>query len=389
MPYPVKVLLATSRSWYLGHTARAFAIRDSLVALCMADKRPAGVSSDLYRRCWPYHVAMKFFYHCTSQILEEKATYFFSYLYDSWLENELRSHSYDVIQSIMGFGIQGFRHPSSRGALKVVDCPNTHPVTYRGFWQRECDLWCPREKVPIPRRFFRRMTQELEMADMILCPSTFVKESMLLNGIPESKCFVNPFGVDSQLFKSRSHIPTTPKFICVGTICLRKGHQYLFRAFELVKKVIPTAELICVGGYKRDFAKEKPKWKGSFTHIPHVDQTTLAGILQNCTAFVFPSQEEGFARVLSEAMGAGLPIIASHESGATTLVRDGIEGFIVRGRDPRHIADAMVRVALDPGLNLKMGEAAFQKGAAKNTWQDYGDRLLEKYQRRLASFKHT
>jgi hypothetical protein len=48
----------------------------------------------------------------------------------------------------------------------------------------------------------------------------------------------------------------------------------------------------------------------------------------------------------------------------------------------------MIRVALDPELNLKMGKAAFEKGAAKNTWQDYGDRLLEEYQRRLATFKH-
>jgi glycosyltransferase involved in cell wall biosynthesis len=232
------------------------------------------------------------------------------------------------------------------------------------------------------------MTQELEMADLILCPSVFVKETMFLNGISDSKCFVNPFGVDSQLFKSRSHIPTAPKFICVGTICVRKGYQYLFRAFELVKKVIPNAELICVGDFKRDFAKEKPRWDGLFTHIPHVDHTTLAGILQKCSAFVFPSQEEGFARVISEAMGAGLPIIASHESGATTLVRDGIEGFIVRGRDPQHIAEAMIRIALDLDLNLKMGNAAFEKGTSKNSWQDYGDRLLEEYQRRLATFKH-
>jgi glycosyltransferase involved in cell wall biosynthesis len=384
----MKVILATTRSWHLGHTSVALHKKNALSSLLMADKKPRLLPAQFYKRCWPYHLAMKPFYHLATQIISEKATYFFSYLYDSWLEKELRSQSYDVIQSIMGFGIQGFHHPSSRGALKVVDCPNTHPVTYRGFWQRECDLWCPGEKVPIPGRFFRRMTQELEMADLILCPSVFVKETMLLNGIPESKCFVNPFGVDSHLFKSRSFVPTTPKFICVGTICLRKGHQYLFRAFELVKKVIPTAELICVGDYKRDFAKEKPKWKGSFTHIPHVDQTTLAGILQNCTAFVFPSQEEGFARVISEAMGAGLPIIASHESGATTLVRDGFEGFIVRGRDPHHIADAMVRLALDPELNRRMGEAAFQKGAVKNTWQDYGDRLLEEYQRRLATFKH-
>ena len=107
-------------------------------------------------------------------------------------------------------------------------------------------------------------------------------------------------------------------------------------------------------------------------------------MLQKCTAFVFPSQEEGFARVISEAMGAGLPIIASHESGATTLVHDGIEGFIVRGRDPQHIADAMIRVALDPELNLKMGKAAVEKGATKNSWQDYGDRLLDVYARKLS-----
>jgi hypothetical protein len=48
----------------------------------------------------------------------------------------------------------------------------------------------------------------------------------------------------------------------------------------------------------------------------------------------------------------------------------------------------MVRIALDPELNLKMGKAAFQAGTAKNSWQDYGDRLLDEYQTRLATFKH-
>jgi hypothetical protein len=36
-------------------------------------------------------------------------------------------------------------------------------------------------------------------------------------------------------------------------------------------------------------------------------------------------------------------------------------------------------------LNQKMGEAAWQKGAVKNTWQDYGDRLLAEYAKRLNS----
>ena len=312
-------------------------------------------------------------------------------LWSNWLRQYLRlgfCPYYNVAQAIMGFGTELFDEAEKRGALKVIDCPNSHPTTYYGFWQRECDLWCPGERVPIPQWMFARMNRELERADCIIVQSSFCRDSMVWNGIPESKIFINPMGVDTSTFQPRQSVPIKPRFICVGTICLRKGHQYLFRAFEIVKRRLPDAELICVGDYKRDFAKEKPKWKGSFTHIPHVDQTTLAGILQNCTAFVFPSQEEGIARAQIEALAVGLPVIGTHEGGATTLVRDGIEGFIVRGRDPQHIADAMIQVFLDPDLNRKMGEAAHKKGAAKNTWQDYGDRLLEEYQRRLATFKH-
>ena len=142
----MKIILTTTRAWYFGNTSLAFQKRGVLSALLMADKRPRLLPPFFYRRCWPYHVAMKFFYHFSPQIFEEKATYFFSFLYDSWLKKALHNHSYDVIQSIMGFAISGFHHPSSKNALKVVDCPNSHPVTYYGFWQRECDLWCPGKK---------------------------------------------------------------------------------------------------------------------------------------------------------------------------------------------------------------------------------------------------
>ena len=206
---------------------------------------------------------------------------------------------------------------------------------------------------------------------------------MLLNGIPAEKIFVNPMGVDTSIFRKRESVPAKPRFVCVGTICLRKGHQYLFRAFDLVKKQLPGAELICVGDVKCDFRKEWPKWRGHFTHRERLGHAEIAGLFQSCTAFVFPSQEEGIARAQIEALAAGLPLIGTHEGGATTVVDDGVEGFIVNGRDPGQIAAAMVRLATDAGLNQKMGQAAFQRGAVKNTWQDYGDRLLAEYAKRL------
>jgi glycosyltransferase involved in cell wall biosynthesis len=190
-------------------------------------------------------------------------------------------------------------------------------------------------------------------------------------------------GVDTGVFKPRETVPDKVRFISVGTICLRKGHQYLFRAFELVKKQLPEAELVCVGDIKSDFRKELPRWRSIFTRHESLNHQQIAGLFEHCTAFVLPSVEEGFARVLVEAMAAGLPVVATHESGASTLVEDGVEGFIARGRDPQHLADAMIRVATDRELNFRMGRAAHKKGAESNTWQDYGDRLLAEYAKRL------
>jgi len=141
--------------------------------------------------------------------------------------------------------------------------------------------------------------------------------------------------------------------------------------------------LICAGPYKQDFRKQRPRWEGTFTHHASLPQSQVADLLRTCTAFVFPSQEEGIARAQVEALACGLPVVGTHEGGATTLVQDGVEGFIVSGRDPAQIAQAMIRLAEDRELNRRMGEAAHQKGAVRNTWQDYADRLLVEYQARL------
>ena len=383
MPLPKKspgVLLASPGGAHLPNTARAFAERDALAGLWISNKNSTRLSAEKYRRCWPFHLALKPFLHGAPQIWAEKAFYAFFPIWKTWFLSQDFPEC-DVVQAIAGFATEPFDRAEKTGALKVADCTNSHPTTYYGYWQRECDLWCPGEKVPVPRWFFARMKRELERADLILCPSLFVRDSMVTNGIPHGKCFVNPFGADVSIFKKREAVPAKPRFVAVGTICLRKGHQYLFRAFELVKKQLPEAELICVGDLKTDFRKERPRWQDTFTHIPHLPHSELAGLLQSCTAFVFPSQEEGFARAIVEAMAVGLPIIASPESGATTLVDDGVEGFIVSGRDPQHIAAAMIRVAQDRELCQRMGEAAHRKGAVKNTWQDYGDRLLAAYER--------
>ena len=358
--------------------------RGALAGLWMASKNSTGIPTEKYRRCWWFHLPMKPFYHLAPNHYWEHVFYALVPIWSQWVRSQPLPKC-NVVQAIMGLGTEIFDRAESTGALKVVDCPNTHPTSYYGFWQRECDIWCPGANVIIPRWMYARMNRELERSDLIIVQSKFAKESMIYNGIPESKVFINPMGVDTTLFKPRTEIPSTPRFISVGgAITLRKGHQYLFRAFELVKKQMPGAELICVGRYKYDFRVERPRWKGTFTHYHELPQSRIAELLRASTAFVFPSQEEGIARAQIEALAAGVPVIGTHEGGATTVVEDGVEGFIVNGRDPRQIADAMIKLATDRELNQRMGEAAHRKATIRNTWQDYGDRLLAEYDRRLA-----
>src|SRR5205807_3340581 len=222
-----------------------------------------------------FHLAMMPFYLLRSQIWIERAFYACFPLWRAWQRAQSWPQA-DVIHAVMGYAAEPFAHPRMRRALKVVDCPNSHPTSYYGFWQRECDLWSHGDRVPIPRWMFSRMNRELHSADLVLCPSTFVRDTMVSNGIPESKCFVSPFGVDTSTFTPRNSVPETPRFITVGTICLRKGHQYLFRAFEEVKRALPNAELICVGQYKSDFDRERPSWQGKFNHIPSLPHEELA-----------------------------------------------------------------------------------------------------------------
>jgi glycosyltransferase involved in cell wall biosynthesis len=372
----MQAILAACGSAHLRPIARALQDRQALAGLWICDKNTTGVLPEKYRRCWIYHLAMKPFYHFAPVDFMQRMNMMLFPLWSSWIRRQ-KAPPFDVAYAIMGHGTELFDVADRTGALKVIDATSSHPTSYFGFWQRECDLWCPGERVLLPRFLFTRCNRELERADLILCPSKFVLESMLYNGISETKCALNPYGVDTSTFTPRASVPKKPRFICVGGICLRKGQQYLLRAFQKVRTILKEAELVLVGTHFSDFRKERLRWAGTYTHYENIPVADLARVLRESTAFVFPSNEEGFAKAIIEAMGAGLPIIATHQSGATTLVDDGVEGFIVRSRDVDHIAEAMLKVATNPELNERMGRAAFARGAKGNTWGDFADRLIQ------------
>jgi glycosyltransferase involved in cell wall biosynthesis len=83
--------------------------------------------------------------------------------------------------------------------------------------------------------------------------------------------------------------------------------------------------------------------------------------LRALDAFVLPSYWEGLPIAVVEAMGAGLPVVASAVGGTPEAVRDGETGFLVPANDAHALADRLVQIAQDAGLRERMGAAGLKR----------------------------
>ena len=95
--------------------------------------------------------------------------------------------------------------------------------------------------------------------------------------------------------------------------------------------------------------------------------------MQQADVFVFPSFFEGLAIVQIEAQCSGLPLIATHESGASELIVEGKNGFLIPAGDVQALADRMRQLHSDPALRHAMSQAAIACRPLRS-WTVYGDK---------------
>jgi glycosyltransferase involved in cell wall biosynthesis len=72
-------------------------------------------------------------------------------------------------------------------------------------------------------------------------------------------------------------------------------------------------------------------------------------------------RREGIPVVLMEAMGSGVPVVASDLSGIPELVNDELTGLLTPPKDARFLADALERYIQDPSLRNRLGSAGRAK----------------------------
>jgi glycosyltransferase involved in cell wall biosynthesis len=99
--------------------------------------------------------------------------------------------------------------------------------------------------------------------------------------------------------------------------------------------------------------------------------------LQAADIFALPSHFEGLPMSVIEAMLTGLPVVATDISGCREQVVTGETGYLVPPMQVSGLADALARLADDPGLRHRMGAAGLARAKSLFTEQVVVDRTLD------------
>lgn len=126
-----------------------------------------------------------------------------------------------------------------------------------------------------------------------------------------------------------------------------------------------------------DVPQDRPE--GGLAHVRlagRVDDDELDGLYRGALCLVAPAYDEDHGLTVLEAMARGRPVVVCRDGGGlTAAVEDGVNGFVV-DPEPAAIAAAVARLAADPALARRMGEAALET-AAQYTAERARTQLLE------------
>jgi glycosyltransferase involved in cell wall biosynthesis len=172
-------------------------------------------------------------------------------------------------------------------------------------------------------------------------------------------------GVDADAFRPAPQPPQPPlRIAVVARMLWSKGVDLAVNATIAARLTGANVELSLYGAPDPSNPKAIPEailkaWNdepGIAWHGPTAD---VAAVWRDHHIACLPSRGgEGLPRTLLEAAACGRAIVTTDVPGCRTFVRDEIEGFVVKPGDVRALTAAFIRLASQPGLATRMGEAA-------------------------------
>lgn len=154
------------------------------------------------------------------------------------------------------------------------------------------------------------------------------------------------------------------EIVLVGTLANlieQKGLPELLQVAHLLRRSHPNLRFVIAGE-----GPLRTKLEQLRAELGLEETVAFAGYLNNAAARLLPTIDiyfqpslwEAMSIAILEAMAAGKPVIATRVGEAPHTISDGTDGILVDPRDVQGMASAISRLADDPGLRNRLGEAA-------------------------------
>lgn len=153
------------------------------------------------------------------------------------------------------------------------------------------------------------------------------------------------------------------RILFVGRLVEHKNVQCLARAFGIVAEKLAHARLEIIGD-----GPDRAAMEGMMTALGlsgrvtfHGERNDVAPFLEAADVFACTSHREGLSNAIMEAMGAGLPVIASNVGGNSELIEHEATGLLFPPDDHDSLAAMLIELERDPARRQAIGESACER----------------------------
>jgi colanic acid/amylovoran biosynthesis glycosyltransferase len=211
--------------------------------------------------------------------------------------------------------------------------------------------------------FRLRLARLKTYASAFVCISENARDRLLARGFPAEKTHAIPIGTD--VIAPSPRATAGEGIVFAGRFAEMKGIPTLLDAIRILRTEGFTAPFTLVGdGPLRAEITRAAAGIDGLSMPGWLDQPRLRSTMQAARALCVPSiittsgESEGLPSVAVEAMGLGVPVVASDEARTEGLVRDGENGLIVPARNAKALAAALGALLTAPERATAMGAAA-------------------------------
>lgn len=182
-----------------------------------------------------------------------------------------------------------------------------------------------------------------------------------------------------EFMKPRNNPPSKTgelKLGYLGRVENGKGIENILKTLPLLQKSLEKLEVKLYIAGDGSIKKElESKWKDqSVIFTGKLSRNEVKSFLQDIDIFIFPSESEGFPKVVLEALASGLPVVASAVSILPQLIEQSGSGKALKATSPEDLADAIKVIVEDSLTYSKMSQNAFNE-AQKYTLENWVDRI--------------